>query len=124
MERFPRRTVRARARFSSKSAHFHGTAEEKSLRLNGQKRSGPTSYVSLVHRGERIRVIGRHHYLVKSGSEKGVWHAVDLGYVNEEWPEGGCTCDGFSARKTCRHFRVVLDLHGLPDLGPMDAEID
>lgn len=57
-------------------------------------------------------MVGRSHFLVKSGSEPG-WHCVDLGYVDESWPEGGCTCEGFSVRKTCRHYRVVLDLLGI-----------
>ena len=70
------------------------------------------SYVSVVHNGERIRIIGRHHFLVASKSEGG-WHAVDLGYVDEDWPEGGCTCISYQTRRECRHVRACLDLLGL-----------
>lgn len=70
-----------------------------------------------------MRVIGHGHVLVRSGSEKG-WHIVDLGYVDNDWPEGGCTCDGFSARKTCRHYRAVLDLYDVPYFGPLTFEED
>lgn len=58
------------------------------------------------------------HFLVRSKSEKG-WHCVDLGYVSEEWPEGGCTCEGFMARKTCRHYRAVLSALSVPYAGPL-----
>jgi hypothetical protein len=60
--------------------------------------------------GEKFQVIGRHHFLVKSKSELDAWHAVDFGYVDDDWPEGGCTCEGFQARKTCRHFRKARKL--------------
>jgi hypothetical protein len=77
-------------------------------------RLGPSgSYVSLELGRERVRLIGRHHFLVKSKSERGVWHCVDLGYVDEDWPEGGCTCEGYSARKDCSHVRLVLTILGL-----------
>ena len=115
--------AQARAPSSSKSAPSHTSAAMKSSQSkDGVKRNG-ARHKSLLHNGERIAVIGRAHFLVKSGSAKAEWHCVDLGYVNEDWPDGGCTCDGFSARRTCRHFRVVLDLLGIPDLGPMEADL-
>lgn len=69
-------------------------------------------------------MIGYAHFLVASGSAPDEWHAIDLGFVTEDWPEGGCTCDGFSGRKTCRHWRAVLDLLGIPDLGPVEANTE
>lgn len=69
-----------------------------------------------------MRVIGHGHVLVASGSETGVWHCVDMAFVTVDYPEGGCTCDGFSGRKTCRHYRAVLDLFGWPDAGPLIFE--
>jgi hypothetical protein len=63
-----------------------------------------------VYRGERIRLIGSGHFLVKSRSERGAWHCVDLGFVDLDWHEGGCTCEGFSVRKTCHHWRLILRL--------------
>jgi hypothetical protein len=62
---------------------------------------------SLVHDGERFTVIGRLHFLVKSKSEAG-WHCVDLETVNEDWPYGGCTCQGFQVRRTCRHVDAIM----------------
>jgi hypothetical protein len=56
--------------------------------------------------GETVKCIGRLHYLVKSKSEGG-WHCVDLEPVGIEWPEGGCTCRGYTTRKDCRHVRVI-----------------
>lgn len=68
----------------------------------------------LVIRGEHVRVIGRLHYLVRSKSEDG-WHCVDLEPVDDEWPDGGCTCRGFTVRKQCRHLALIHELLGLTD---------
>lgn len=64
-------------------------------------------------KGERIRVIGRWHFLVKSKSEDG-WHCVDLEYVSIDWPDGGCTCRSYDTRRDCRHIRVIRQYLGLP----------
>jgi hypothetical protein len=60
---------------------------------------------------ERVRCIGRLHFLVKSQSEDG-WHCVDLEPVDDGWPYG-CTCRGFTVRKECRHVRLVAHILGL-----------
>jgi hypothetical protein len=56
----------------------------------------------------KVVVIGRLHFLVESKSEDGN-HCVDLEPVDDEWPRGGCTCQGFQVRKTCSHVDAVLD---------------
>ena len=56
---------------------------------------------------EEILIIGRYHFLFKSKSEEG-YHCVDLEFIDEEYPVGGCTCIGFRARKTCRHFEKAI----------------
>lgn len=120
MRKSRRLPVRARERFSSKTAPTPTTAVRKSKKSRVKKSGPPASarYSQSVHRGEKLREIGRGHFLVKSKSEKG-WQCVSLGYVSDEWPEGGCSCEGFMARKTCRHWRVVLDFLGLPYTGPV-----
>lgn len=53
-----------------------------------------------------VIVLGRQHCLVKSRTGPG-YHAVDLEPL-EGWPHGGCTCKGFSVRKTCFHYQLVV----------------
>lgn len=65
--------------------------------------------------GEMIEVIGRFHFLVMSRSEDG-YHVVDL-EPQEDWPDGGCTCRGFTTRRECRHFNAVCQLIGLDTHG-------
>src|SRR3954463_6616244 len=114
MRKYRSPNVRPRASSNSSSAPSRTTAARKSRSSRPPVKivRVAKSYVLLDHAGERIRWIGRFHFLVRSKSEPG-WHCVDLGYVNREWPEGGCTCDGFSARKTCRHWKAVWSLLGL-----------
>src|SRR5687768_1656238 len=100
------KSARSRASAALKSKRFRKTVKRKRGTLPVQK--GDRLFESL---GKTIYVYGRHHFLVKSSSEKGVWHCVDLGYIDVDWPEGGCTCDGFSVRKTCSHYRAVLNLY-------------
>jgi hypothetical protein len=52
-----------------------------------------------------VIVIGRNHVLVKSATRDG-YHAVDLEPV-EDLPDGGCSCEGFEARKTCWHWKLL-----------------
>lgn len=66
---------------------------------------------SIVFAGETFVVIGRLHFLVKSKSEDG-WHCVDL-EPQDGWPEGGCTCRGYTTRKTCRHHDTILAWLGI-----------
>lgn len=73
----------------------------------------PAISAYLVHASEHIRVIGRLHFLVRSKTDKNDWHCVDLEWVDDDWPAGGCTCQGFQARKECRHVAVVLEILGL-----------
>lgn len=54
------------------------------------------------------------HFLVKSKSEDG-YHCVDLEPVNEDWPDGGCTCRGYTVRKGCRHVQVIRSYLGLDE---------
>lgn len=61
---------------------------------------------SLVLGADRVLVIGRLHFLVRAKSLDG-WYCVDLETVNDEWPEGGCSCQGFQARRTCRHVDAI-----------------
>lgn len=69
----------------------------------------------LVRGGEHVRVIGRLHFLVRSKSDKTSWHCVDLEEVDDDWPEGGCTCRGFTVRKECRHVALCLAILGFDE---------
>jgi len=84
---------------------------KKSLASNMRWRHAQASLAALskyhVRDGERFIVIGRLHFLVKSKSEEG-WHCVDLETVNEDWPEGGCSCRGYQVRRTCRHVDAIF----------------
>lgn len=77
-------------------------------------KQGRRSAPLVVSKGERILVIGRLHFLVASKSEDG-WHCVDLEAVDDDWLDGGCTCQGYQVRKTCRHVDVCRALLDEPD---------
>jgi hypothetical protein len=63
---------------------------------------------SIRWQDEKLRVVGRLHFFVRSKSSMREWHVVDLEPVDGDWPEGGCTCRGYNCRRTCRHHRAVL----------------
>lgn len=66
--------------------------------------------VSIEWNGEKIKVVGRLHFLVRSRTDWNEWHSVDLEPVDVDWPHGGCTCRGYNCRRDCRHIRAVLSL--------------
>lgn len=70
---------------------------------------------TIAYEGELFIPIGRLHFLVRSKSEDG-YHAVDLQAVDDDWPEGGCTCRGFTVRRECRHVRLIRSYLGLDEV--------
>jgi hypothetical protein len=66
----------------------------------------------VVYGGETIVCWGRWQFLVRSKSEPGAWHCVDLEPV-EDAEEQSCTCRSGETRKSCRHERVVREAFGL-----------
>lgn len=113
----------ALATMASRNALSTGIAAQRfglykpsvSERLKSLSESGQ----SIAWEGERIRVIGRLHFLVRSKSSMREWHVVDLEPVNVDWPEGGCSCRGYNCRRDCRHIRAVLSfVKAIRDLTP------
>lgn len=111
-----RPNVKARYTWGTKNVHSTGIAAMKSAKSNVSASVGRRSAAEVSNRlvlsGERVVCIGRLHYLVKSKSEDG-WHCVDLEWVSDDDPDGGCTCTGFRARKDCRHVRAIRKHLGL-----------
>jgi hypothetical protein len=71
---------------------------------------------SIRWENEKLLVVGRLHFLVRSKTSMREWHVVDLEPVDQDWPEGGCSCRGYNCRRDCRHMRAVLSfLHAVRD---------
>jgi len=75
-----------------------------------------TGIVELRIDGAHVRIIGRRHFLVKSRTERDVWHCVDL-EVDEDRddPEPmGCYCREYHHRSRdasmCWHLELVLEI--------------
>ena len=102
----------ALATMASRSALSTGTVAQKSglYRPNVSETLKRLSASGQLIRweGEKLVVIGRLQFLVQSKTSLRGWHCVDLEPVDQDWPEGGCTCRGYNCRRDCRHMRAVL----------------
>jgi hypothetical protein len=95
------RSARSTVTVAQKSGLYRPSVSETLKRL--QEAGG-----SIAWQGEKLKVIGRLHFLVRSKTSMREWHCVDLEPVDADWPEGGCTCRGYNCRRTCRHHTAVL----------------
>lgn len=100
------------ATVAQKSGLYRASVSETLKRIQESGRS-------IKWEGEKIKVIGRLQFLVRSQTNWNEWHCVDLEPIDQDWQEGGCTCRGYNCRRTCRHMGAVLSLlKAIRDLTP------